>query len=60
MLRQFSAVEMSNCKHCQLSSQGGKFGVYTVYIKVKVKVKFFLEEALKVQRGNRGKAVLFL
>jgi hypothetical protein len=37
-----------------------KFGVYTVYIKVKVKLKFVLEEALKVQRGNRGKAVLFL
>ena len=31
-----------------------------MYIKVKVKVKFALEEALKIQRGSKGKAILFL
>jgi hypothetical protein len=36
-----------------------KFGVYTIYIKVNVKVKFAQEEALKIQRRRRGKAVLF-
>jgi hypothetical protein len=29
-------------------------------IKVKVKVKFTLEQAMKAQRGRRGIAVLFL
>jgi hypothetical protein len=27
---------------------------------LKVKVKFFLEQAMKAQRGNRGIALLFL
>jgi hypothetical protein len=31
-----------------------------VYIKVKVKVKFSLEQAMKAQRGSRGIALLCL
>ena len=31
-----------------------------IYTKVKVKVKFTLEEVTKAQRGSRGIAVLFL
>ena len=31
-----------------------------VYNKIKVKVKFSLEQAVKAQRGSRGTAVLFL
>ena len=31
-----------------------------VLVKVKLKVKFTLEQATKAQRGNRGRAILFL
>jgi len=34
--------------------------ITSYYIKVKVKVKFTLEQALKAQRGSRGIAQLFL
>jgi hypothetical protein len=33
---------------------------YSFLLKVKVKVKFTLEEATKAQRGSRGIALLFL
>jgi hypothetical protein len=32
----------------------------TLAVKVKVKVKFTVEQAMKAQRGSRGIAVLFL
>jgi hypothetical protein len=32
----------------------------TITLKVKVKVKFTLEQATKAQRGSRGIAILFL
>jgi uncharacterized membrane protein len=33
---------------------------YSLQVKVKVKVKFSLEQAMKAQRGSRGIALLFL
>jgi hypothetical protein len=33
---------------------------FTAKVKVKVKVKVILEQATKVQRGNRGIPLLFL
>jgi len=35
-------------------------GKNSLYIKVKVNVKFTLEQATKAQRGNSGIALLFL
>jgi len=34
--------------------------VYSLHIKVKVKVKFTLEQVTKAQRGSRGRTLLFL
>jgi hypothetical protein len=36
------------------------FTLFLQYIKVKVKVKLTLEQAMKAQRGSRGIALLFL
>ena len=36
------------------------FKARNAYIRIKVKVKLTLEEAMKAQRGSRGIAVLFL
>jgi hypothetical protein len=42
----------------QLQLTGVVFDV--VIVKLKVKVKFILEQATKAQRGSRGVALLFL
>jgi hypothetical protein len=36
------------------------YNTYKFYVKVKVKVKFTLEQDTKAQRGSRGTALLFL
>jgi hypothetical protein len=37
-----------------------QFLICSVFINIKVKVKFTLEQAMKAQRGSRGIALLFL
>jgi hypothetical protein len=36
-----------------------KLKATAIYVAVKVKVKFTLEQAMKAQRGSRGTALLF-
>jgi hypothetical protein len=38
----------------------GLLGFYVEWLKVKVKVKFALEQGTKAQKGSRGIALLFL
>jgi len=43
-----------------LNPAGFPLGKSSLYIKVKVKVNFTLEQATKAQRGSSGIALLFL
>ena len=59
-------IPTTNCVHCATRAVSCSHFIFQMYkcahifIKVKVKIKFTLEQVTKTQKGCRGIALLFL